>query len=45
MGRPCSTNGDMKNAHNFISENLKGRDHLEDLGVEEKIMFGRIIGK
>jgi hypothetical protein len=28
----------------FQSENLKGRDHLEDLGVEGKILLERILG-
>jgi hypothetical protein len=26
-------------------ENLRGRDHLEDLGIDEKIISERIIGK
>jgi hypothetical protein len=25
----------MRNAYTFLSENLKGRDHLEDLGIED----------
>jgi hypothetical protein len=27
------------------SENLKGRDHLEDQGIDEKIIFERMLGK
>jgi hypothetical protein len=29
----------------FWSENLKGRDHSEDLGVDGKIILGRILDK
>jgi hypothetical protein len=29
----------------FWSENLKGRDHSEDLGVDEKIILEWILGK
>jgi hypothetical protein len=29
----------------LVSENLKGRDHLEDLGVDEKITSEWILGK
>jgi hypothetical protein len=32
MGGECSTHS------KFLSENLKGRDHSEDLGVDEKII-------
>jgi hypothetical protein len=27
--------GEMRNAYKFWSENLKGRDHLEDLGFTD----------
>jgi hypothetical protein len=30
--------GDMRNAHKCLSENLKGRDHSEDLSVDGKIL-------
>jgi hypothetical protein len=34
MGAACSTHGRYKKSIcNFLLENLKGRDHLEDLGV------------
>jgi hypothetical protein len=29
----------------FRSENLKGRDHLEDLGVDVRIILEWILGK
>jgi hypothetical protein len=29
----------------FWSENLKGRDHSEDLGVDERIILEWILGK
>jgi len=29
----------------FLSENLKGRDHLEDLGIDRKIILEWILGK
>jgi len=29
----------------FLLENLKGRDHLEDLGVNGKIILEWILGK
>jgi hypothetical protein len=29
----------------FLLENLKGRDNLEDLGVDEKIILEWILGK
>jgi len=38
MGGECSTDGEMRNAfYNILSENLKGRNHLEDLGVDGKV--------
>jgi hypothetical protein len=33
------------NTFELNNENLKGRDHLEDLGVDGKIMLEWIIGK
>jgi hypothetical protein len=29
----------MKNAYKFFVGNLKGRDHLEDLGVDRRIIL------
>jgi hypothetical protein len=37
--------GLMKNAYNVWAENLKGRDHSEDLGVDGSIILVRILGK
>jgi hypothetical protein len=37
--------GDMRNAYKFWVENLKGRDHSEDLGIGRKITFEWILGK
>jgi hypothetical protein len=37
--------GTIKNASNFPSENLKGRDHLEDLGIDGRKILGRILEK
>jgi hypothetical protein len=31
--------GEMKNAYYFWSENLKGRDHLEDVGINGMIIL------
>jgi len=37
---------DMTEMHTkFCSENLKGRDHLEDLGVDGRIISEWILGK
>jgi hypothetical protein len=44
MGRACSTHGKDK-CRNFWLGNLKGRDHMEDLGVDERIILAWILGK
>jgi hypothetical protein len=31
--------GEMRNAYKIWSENLKGRDHEEDLGVDGRIIL------
>jgi hypothetical protein len=38
MGRACSTDGEMRNADNIFFQNLKGRDNLEDVGIDGKII-------
>jgi hypothetical protein len=46
MGGPCSTHcRDEKCKKKKRSENLKGRDHSEDLGVVRKIILECILGK
>jgi hypothetical protein len=37
--------GEMMSAYKVLTENLKVRDHSEDLGVDEKIISERILGK
>jgi hypothetical protein len=37
--------GEMKMNSKFWSENLKGRDHSEDLGMDGKIILEWILGK
>jgi hypothetical protein len=37
--------GEMKNVYNIWLENLKGRDHLKDLGKEGRIVLKWILGK
>jgi hypothetical protein len=39
MDRTCSTYGEDEKYTFFFSENLKERDHLEDLGVEVNVLF------
>jgi hypothetical protein len=39
MGRAYSTNGEGEMHATFWMENLKGRDHPEDLGVDGKIIL------
>jgi hypothetical protein len=35
---------ELKNEYKILSENLKGRYHLEDLGIDEKIILDWISG-
>jgi len=37
--------GDMRNAYKILSENLKVKDRLEDLGVEKRTILKFILGK
>jgi hypothetical protein len=39
MNGTCSTHENDKNCIKFWSENLKGMDHLENLGVDGKIIL------
>jgi hypothetical protein len=36
---------EMRNATHFLLESLKARDHSEDIGVDEKIILKRTLGK
>jgi hypothetical protein len=44
MGGACSTHGEMGNTK-LLSENLKGRDHSEDLCVKVRKILKWILGK
>jgi hypothetical protein len=37
--------GEMKNAYSIWFENLKGRDHLKELGVDRTVILELILGK
>jgi hypothetical protein len=37
--------GEMRNAYKIWLESLTGRDHLEDLSIDEKIVLKWILGK
>jgi hypothetical protein len=45
MVRHLAPMGEMKIHTKFWSENLKGRDHSEDLGVDGRIMMKCMLGK
>jgi hypothetical protein len=46
MGGACSTDGRCeKLIESFWSENLKGKDHSEDINVEGRIILERILGE
>jgi hypothetical protein len=45
MGRACSHIGEIRNAYIFWSGNLKGRDHLEDVGVDGRIILDCMLEK
>jgi hypothetical protein len=44
MGGVCSTHEEVSTAYKFWSGNLKGRNHLEDLGVDGRILLEWIFG-
>jgi hypothetical protein len=37
--------GELRNAYNIVSENLKGREHSVDLDVDGKVILEWILGK
>jgi hypothetical protein len=39
MGGSSSMHAEMRNLYKFLSQNLKGRDHSEDLGVDGRIIL------
>jgi hypothetical protein len=45
IGLSCSTHGGDENVYKIWMENLKERDHLDDLGVDGKIILEWILGK
>jgi hypothetical protein len=46
MGGACGTHGrDEKFIQNFGWKNLKGRDNLEGVGVEGRIIWDGLLGK
>jgi len=45
MGGPCSTYGGAEVYTGFRWGNLRGNDHLEDQGIDERILLRRIFRK
>jgi hypothetical protein len=45
MGGICSTHEIGEGAYKISLENLKVRNHVEDIGADEKIILGWILGK
>jgi len=45
MGGACSTDGRDEKCMMFWLENVEGRDHLEDLGMDGKVRFQCILGQ
>jgi hypothetical protein len=39
MGRACSTHGRDEMHTKFWLENMKGRDHMEDLGIDGNLIL------
>jgi hypothetical protein len=37
--------GETRNAYKILFKNLKGRDHLEDLGVDRRVILKWILRK
>jgi len=37
--------GEIKNVYRMLSENLKGRDHPGNLGIDGRTILERILGK
>jgi hypothetical protein len=45
MDRHVARMRDMRNEYNILLRKLEGRDDLEDLGVNGRIILERILGK
>jgi hypothetical protein len=45
MGGACSYMGEMRNSMNFLPENVRGWDQLEDLDIDGKIILKWILGE
>jgi hypothetical protein len=45
MGGACNTHGEMRNVHKMLVGNQKGRDNLEYICTEERIILEWILGK
>jgi hypothetical protein len=45
MGGACNPHGTDEKLKQFWLENLKGRDHLVDLGVDERIILDWVLEK
>jgi len=45
MGGTCNTHGRDEKCTVFWSERLEGRDHLEDVGVDGRLMLEWILEK
>jgi hypothetical protein len=45
MGKSCDMHGRNEKVIQNLSENLKGRNHSEDLGIDVRIILEWILGK
>jgi hypothetical protein len=45
MGGTCSTHGEIRNAYEISVGKPEGKYHVEDLGVDGRIILERILGK
>jgi hypothetical protein len=45
MGKACRTHGEKKNAYTILVRKPEGRDYLEDISIDGKIIFKWIVKK